>query len=526
MKKVSRPLCLVISIFMLLSLLLTGCSGGGQGDSSTASEASTVADSGTKVDKAAETELAPYLVKWYIPSSGTGAEPDEKLIEEEMNKYLKDKINTTVDINLINLGDFNTTIRTIIQSGEKVDLFFSCSWGVADYIEMARDGWVVELTDEMLDKYAPHAKEVLSSTPYLEGAKVNGKLYHLPCNKELGFSAGMLFNKALIDKYNIDLSTVNKYSDLYPILQMIKEKEPDVYPLDTCRASNPSQFITSLGNTASSVFVNIVYPMNGTKWINIFDVPEAVEIFKTAAMYNKAGFVRKDAATVNDIMPDMKAGKIFAAHYQLKPGKDKEVSGLTPGVEWVQKVLSDYVVKTGDTTGSMMTIPTTCEDPARVLMFYDYFYYDKNMLTLVNYGIENKHYVKADENTVDYAPATENGTKTGWKPPFTSWTVGDQFQNYILKGEDADKYANLKAFNAMCKPFGDSTGFMFDNTNCRNLYEKLYAASGTDWTLLNLGVVDDVDATIAKQLKIWNDAGLQEMLAEYNKQFEAWKAKQ
>ncbi len=52
------------------------------------------------------------------------------------------------------------------------------------------------------------------------------------------------------------------------------------------------------------------------------------------------------------------------------------------------------------------------------------------------------------------------------------------------------------------------------------------SAAGTDiYNLLNLGIAGDVDAAVEKQLKIWNDAGLQEVIAEYNRQFEVFKTK-
>ena len=268
----------------------------------------------------------------------------------------------------------------------------------------------------------------------------------------------------------------------------------------------------------------IKLPMNGTKWVAPMDIPEIVSIWKVAKKFADAGFVRKDAITVGDVTPDLKAGKVFATHAQLKPGKDVEMATSTPGISWVQVPLTDCVIRSGDVTGSMMGIPKACENPDRVLQFYDYFYNDREMLTLMNYGMKDLHYVKIDDNTIDYAPATENGAKSGWRPPYSLWMVGDQFKNYLLKSEDPKKYENLKNFNSQCKPFGDSTGFNFDCTKCQNAWDKLNASGVDVYALLMLGEAGDVDEAMAKQLKIWNDAGLQEVLAEYNKQYQEFLA--
>lgn len=516
MKKVLKLLCLTLCISVLLTSFLTGCTKDSGDDA-----AGKTSDSAKTSDGVVDTtpELEPYEVKWFF--GGSGGEPDEKAVEDEIGKYLKDKINTTVDIVQIPLAEYNQRLMPILQSGEKADLIFSCSWTQTVYSDQARTGLLTEITDEMLDKYAPNIKKVLGATPFLEGAKVDGKLYNMACNKEVGRQGGVLLNKALVDKYNFDLSTVKKYADLEPMLKTIKDNEPNIYPLGTCQNDTVEHLINCYGDWSG--LMQVKFPMNGTKWVSALEIPEIVEIWRVAKRYSDLGFIRQDAVSFQDVLPDLKAGKVFATHIQLKPGKDKEFSPNTPGIEWVQVGLTDCVVPTGDTTGSMMAIPVTCEKPDRVLMFYDFFYHDREMLTLVNFGIENKHYVKIDENTIDYAPQTEGGAKSGWVHD-TGWVIGNQFINYIKKGEDPNKYENLKKFNSECKPFGDSTGFIFDSSKCSDLYAR-YVASGTDYyNIMNLGIVEDVDAAIQEQARIWNEAGFQEILAEYNKQFEEFKA--
>lgn len=519
MRKISKLLCLAVCICMLLAIGLAGCT-----KTETTQVSTTNTQSSSTPDTAVEatrTEYEPYEIVWYY--CGNGTEPDEKLIEEEMGKYLKDKINVTVDINTIPMSEYNDKINTIIKSGETVDLCFTCSW-LFPYAKAANEGLFTEITDDMLTKYAPNAKEVLSG-PFMDGNKVNNKLYTLSCNKECGAQGGVLLNKALVEKYSFDVSAVKKFEDLYPLLQTIKEKEPGIIPIDLCKGSQIGVLVDCTSDNCGE-FSNIKLTQNGTKWTNVFDIPEEVELLKVAKKFVDAGFVSKDAVTITDVMPNMKAGKIFACMQQLKPGKAQEVSAnTTPGIEWVQVGLTDNVVRSGDVSGSMMAIPKTCASPERALLFYDYFYHDKDMITLVNYGIENKHYVKVDDKTIDYAPATEGGTKSGWKPPFSVWMVGDQFLNYLLTTENPDKYSELKKFNASCKTFGDSMGFSFDITQCEDLANRYRNANADTYSLMLFGQAGDVDAAMAKQTKIWNDAGMQEMIAEFNKQYQAFLAK-
>lgn len=516
MKNISRFLCLIICITMILTTALTGCGKPAGTQEGTSEDKSTTSDVSADIKSAPE----PYEVVWYIPGNGT--EPNEKLVEQEINDYLKDKINTTVDIVMLNMwGEYDQKVQMIIQSGEKADLFFSCSW-LTIYTDIARNGLATEITDEMLDKYAPNIKKVLNGA-FLDGTKVDGKRYHIPCNKEIGAQGGVLLNKALVDKYNFDYSKLKTFKDLAPMLQTIKDNEPDVYPLNICSGGNMGPIIDCMANWLYPSFIK--FSTEKSKWVSMFDIPEIVDVLKVTKEYNDAGFIRKDAAVVEDAMPDQKAGKVFAAVMQLKPGKDIEHGASTPGIEWIQAGLTDNVIRSGDVTGSMMAIPKTCPKPERVLMFYDYFYHDRELLATINYGVEDMHYVRIDENTVNYAPATEGGTKSGWKPPYTLWMVGDQFKNSIMKGEDPNKYNNLSQFNADCKPLG-AIGFLFDSTNCQNEVEMLNPRGELSaiYGLLLIGAAGDVDEAMAKQTQVWNDAGLQKVLDEFNAQYDAWKA--
>ena len=57
----------------------------------------------------------PYEIQWYIKYS---PQKDVDLVEEELNKYLKDKINATVNMVMLDPGQYNDKVSTMIKSGE------------------------------------------------------------------------------------------------------------------------------------------------------------------------------------------------------------------------------------------------------------------------------------------------------------------------------------------------------------------------------------------------------------------------
>ena len=79
---------------------------------------------------------------------------------EQVNAYLKDKINVTVNPIWGTWGDFDTASVTALAGGDDVDIYFTCNWSADEYNKYARDGYWVKL-DDMLDTYAPELKSTI-----------------------------------------------------------------------------------------------------------------------------------------------------------------------------------------------------------------------------------------------------------------------------------------------------------------------------------------------------------------------------
>ena len=97
-------------------------------------------------------ELKPVELKWYLMNWG-GSQKDTDMVFEELSKITKEKINATIKGEFIGAGDYTEKMNLKIQSGEKFDICFTCSWAL-DYYGNARKGAFAELTD-LFAKYGP-----------------------------------------------------------------------------------------------------------------------------------------------------------------------------------------------------------------------------------------------------------------------------------------------------------------------------------------------------------------------------------
>ena len=504
MNRLKKSLSLILVGAMTFSLGLTGCNS----KAKPADSAATTAPSAKAGDANADTSKPVDLVWYYI---GPAAQADVGLVEAEANKYLKDKINATIKLNCLDFGSYDTKMPTKIASGENFDILFTANWAVNYPLNAAR-GAFVDLTP-MMDKYAPKTKQLLGDT-VIKGASINGKLYAIPANKEMAHNWVVCLNEDIVKELNFDTSKIKKFEDLEPMLKEVKEKKPGVYPLEAVVGESPYRLLDFEKISDDNVPGAIYFDFRDTKVVNDFETPEAKAFYNTMHKWYEAGYIRKDADTVTDYNADEKAGKIFSHIKSGKPGKAAELS-LAQGVKWIQLDLTKPVATTREMNGSMQAVSKTSKNPERALMFLELFNNDKQLNNLINFGVENKHYVKKSDNIIDFAPATEGGKKSGYNPQ-TGWVFGNQFINYLFPTEDPQKWDKFKQFNASAK-VSPLMGFNFDAEPVKTELAAIVNIKKQYFPLLETGK-GNPDEVLPQMTSKMKAAGLDKVLAEMQKQ--------
>ena len=123
-------------------------------------------------------------------------------------------------------GDYTQKMQTVINTGSTWDLCFTCSWA-NDYLQNANKGVFLAL-DELLEDTEMYQN---IDERFWKAAQVQGSIYGVPSEKELGNMPMWVFTKEYVDKYNIPYEELHELEDLEPWLEVIKENEPDVVPL-------------------------------------------------------------------------------------------------------------------------------------------------------------------------------------------------------------------------------------------------------------------------------------------------------
>lgn len=504
MKKVARIYLSVIALVLSAAMLMTGCV---VAPVTPATDPGTPSTAGsTKTTPSAE----PVELIWYLV--GPQQEPDTEMILQAANDYLKDKLNVKINLTVLGYGDpYNDKVNTMLASGDRIDICFTAGWA-ADIKANSSAGYFREL-----DGYLAKSSTItdIVGKAFMEGIKINGKTYAVPCRKEQVHNWGFIIMKDLAEKYNIDPAKITKMEDLEPAFATIKQNEPDIYPLLVVEGEAPFKLLDWDPISDDSIPGALYSDNRDTKIINQFLAPESIAMYKKMREYMQNGYIPADAATMQNFNDHLKTGKYFAICQSMKPGKAAEMTAST-GVEWLDVNITAPVMANRDASGgALLAIPTSAKYPDQAFSFIEMLYTDKYLNNLFVYGIENVHYKKVSDNVVTL---TEN---TGYRAG-NGWRFGDQFLNYLMDNEDPNKWQQFTEYNKQGLVL-NSLGFSFDRTPVDVEHAACRAVTEMYYKQLFTGSVD-VDATVKQMEADYKAAGVDRLIAEMQRQYDEWLA--
>ncbi|RAP75260.1 ABC transporter substrate-binding protein [Paenibacillus montanisoli] len=526
MKRVKKGTLALSSLLLSLSLVAAGCSGG-NGNEAKNNQPANDAQASTNGEKA----LEPYEVVMVYPD---GKQNDLGVVQDAMNDYLKTTypaLNMTVKLNPIDWSAYSDKTNLMMSSGQKFDLIWTANW--MNFDAQVNKGGLLPL-DDLLSQYGPDIEAVEGK--FHDGARRSGKIYGVHVHQELGNPQGIAISKSLVDKYKLDLSGLKsgEFKDLEPILKTIKDNEPSITP--AVGPAFPLGAYYGSGSTANIVGpvgldLRDTDPNNTYKVVNTYETPRYMELAKLTREWFKAGYINKDATTPGvDIWKKFQAGTAFAAigsdldilagteigAAQLMPSKTSSV-----GSDVIQVPLNIDRLQTTKLAATMQGISQTSEDPERAMMLLNLFYRDAKLLTLFNFGVDGTHYVLKDGQIA--LPDGKTQESVGFYHDIM-WQIGNQMLNYTRVGEDPNKYKNYEEFNKkVASNPSPILGFVFDSEPVKN---ELIAVSKVQSTFdpgLQSGQLDP-EVEVPKMIEKLKGAGIDKIVAEAQKQLDAWRA--
>ena len=521
MKKVKKLLAGVLAA-ALAAAMLTGCGGSGSGNDANAAGTS----GGTQSEKTyngQDVSEPVELVMYYI-----GDKPeDEDMVLEKINEKLKEKINATLVLKNMSLSDYTTKYALTIAGGERIDLIYTSTW--AFYQSEANKGAFAEVTDQVLNDYMPMTKEKQAPASFGQ-AQIGGKVYFIPNNMANVTANAVLIRGDLREKYGLEkpgsIEDLEKYYEA-----VANDPESGVqFPYAASQNNTEGKYaLLYAGNDFVKIegalvnFFTYKYKENlsADDLVWIYGTDEYLQFAKQMKDWADKGFWSKSAianatdtkeAFINGTSASYvwnvgtagaAASEVMKAHPEWKP----EIYDITPDANRF------YAAYTGD--GAAVLANSKHQD--RAFMALDLLKFDQDIYYLVRHGIEGVHYEKAGDGF--WKPAADL-EKYPYGNGF-SWAFKNSEYDLVREDQFADQTEIGKAWNAKAVE-GPTAAFSFDDSNVKNELANLQNVYTQYVPLLDLGLVDDVEATLAEFQKQAKAAGLDKIMEEAKTQMTAY----
>lgn len=462
-------------------------------------------------------EEEPYTVTLVLQGS---QQPEEERIEQKINEILEPELNANLDIVVLPWASATQQLQLMLAGDEKIDVFYTNATNAVQYMHSGQ----IQDMSALIDTYGTNLKEIYGEE-VLKSNSIDGFVYGVPNQIERGSIPAIFMRKDIVEKYDIDTSTIKEPKDLEAVFETVQAGEPDMTMLFSINEGDtPLTRLFGGDSLSDSNMLGVLMDQeNSTTIENIF----ASDWFKdtTTMLYDwyQKGYISQDAGTNTENWRTVcKAGNLFSLFFAYHPGTPVEFESST-GYEFEIIPFRDYPIKNCQTyNGIIFSIAQNSENPEKAMEVLDYIYGSAEVMNLLNWGEEGVDYVVEDaENDIINYPEGVTADNVGYSLNL-GWELPNQFIAHKWTGSDPQLWDKMQEFNDSAKE-STAMGFMFDNTEYEseiaalaNVVKQyagtLYSGSGDPETLIPQ-FLDALDA-----------AGINDVIAAKQEQFDAWLA--
>ena len=503
-----KLLCALLSTLLMLSLL-SGCGSSGSGGGSASSNNDYTVDANgnlSDLDTSEEVEIVMYVV--------SDRPAGQDVVDENLNKILKEKLNCTLKINWIGWAEYANKYPLLFSSGESFDLAYCATW--LNFSDLARKGAFKDLT-ELLPKYAPKNYAQQSKTA-LAQATIDGALYAVPTLQATYTAYGAIYRGDIASEISPDFEIKN-WQDVETYSDYVKANHPEMEPIDEYSAG-PELNFTFMKDKGYHYIDGSRYlwydPADAKPTIRpLYDYEaETAEFLDMVQRFSEKGFWTKSALADTDSQK-IQTGKAAIRFHNI----DNYSNFAVQHPEWDFR----WTTFTKDVahlpfTQDCLVVSNTSKHTARALALWDLMTNDQEVYDAYMYGVLGTTYTLNDlgQFTITDMDLYQTGA---------CWAVRTNELNRNQAGVPEDYDTIRMGWESAIKDgvgterFG---GFVFDPTNvqtevtaCINVFQQY-------WWPMELGYTTDLEQ-FKTQMGV---AGIDKVIAEAQSQLDAYLAAQ
>ena len=489
--------------------LLAGC--GGNGTESSSPETSKPASTAESQEPSQE---AQEKVSLRLVLYGDMTPRREEFFKNEFHDAILNDLNIDLTMEILPWGS-GDVVQNMLASGEAFAL--NHSLGVNNF---ESKNYLAEIPEDLIQKYMPEYLEMRGKNGF-ECARSNGKIMLVPfgCKAYGGQYRFYTVRKDILEKVGYKAEDVTTTDQLLEVFEAVHQAYPDMRVTMDEDVSYRTVGYALTGILATPLDSNcFIYVDEKEEGDRVYSFYES-DIFKPSCEWNRnlleKGYIIGDVLTdPGKETADWTAGNGFAR--AGAPAEIVETGFISkiPGAEITRIRIADtpYVIKKDYDWGIAISA-SDAEHVDRWLQLFNWMYKDQETYDFCIYGVEGKDYERDADGQINRL--VTDVFMEDW------FMMADCYQTFPKQISEENIKMYKKSDDAAI--LSKAAGFLFDSSAVSTEISLVQAAWNEYMVPVRNGYVD-YEENYPNAIQKMKEAGLDTVVAEYQKQFSEWYA--
>lgn len=464
-----------------------------------------------------ETSWEKLVMQW--PAEGR-APTGLSRVQEAVSRITREKLG--VEIELYPLGGEAMKTALTVASGRQLDLCVNFYRS----LEYLVNGGYIQSLEKLSGTHGQDIRRLCGDR--LAGGNYRRQLYGIPVLYSRGYRTIFLARQDILDKYGITVEKDRKYSldELEGIFRTVKEGEG-------------ADFVIVGGNAGAALGAGAPYDVLGAslasgcllledgeeRIVNLYGTGAYEDYARRMYRWNRQGFFPENAALESISYEDaIREGNMLGAFMDDATEQENRCRALC-GYEMSAIVVEEACLRTSTYQSVLWCITSTCKNPEKAMAFMNLLYTDTELANLLQYGLEGESYVVKEQD--DYGSVIDwpQGMNPSNSPYYMAYGIyGNRLKTHVwAPGTTRQNYLVEQFGNAITNK-SPALGYVFDSGELEARVAAVKEVIQKYSALIAYGLVDP-EAELALFREELKRAGIDAVIEENQRQYDAWKVK-
>lgn len=440
----------------------------------------------------------------------------------------REKINTEVNLNIIEMGSYVQQLNLMIAGNEKLDLMVTLPGDSAHFNSMTSQNQLMDITD-LLQEYASDLLEVVPEN-WLEGTMVDGRIFSVTSYGDKATPLAFICRTDILEQTGIDPDTLKTADDFEELFAKVLEVDSSITPVAVGNQKilttpylidTEGNFVKydSLGDSDNALIG--IMDEDGTTIQNNYLREDYIATSERFVEWYNNGYVYKDGSNNDETAETLIASNVAFGLFKCVPvGSEASQSAGCGHDMTIIYIDESPMISTELLRKFTWAVPVTATEPEAAVKFMNLIYTDEEVLNLLTWGIEGVHYQTMDDGTIDFLDG-QDANNCGYYLGDESAILGNGFLAKVRTGSDPNLRAESEEMNRNAT-VSEFLGFSFDSTGFENQIAGMTSTIMEYRPSFACGLY--TESYYNEFIQKMNDNGVEEYIAAIQEQLDAWLA--